>query len=65
MSNSGENVTAKLASLLEAANTADAVGDGELGRCDFLDPDGNPQCANLTQFQCGRVGGNWDPTQTC
>jgi hypothetical protein len=65
MTDPNENVAARLATLLETANTATPVGEEQLGRCDFIDPDGNPQCRNFTDFQCSEVGGNWDPNQRC
>jgi hypothetical protein len=65
MNVSKKHIATRLAKLLETANTAAAVGDDELGRCDFIDPDGNPQCRNFTEHQCSEVGGNWDASQRC
>ena len=62
---SKKHVAVRLTKLLETANTAAPVGDEELGRCEFIDPDGKPQCGNFTEHQCSEVGGNWDPNQRC
>ena len=40
-------------------------GEGELGRCNWVDIDGNQHCNDFTLFQCQQVGGDFTPGARC
>lgn len=54
--------TNRLASLLEAANEALPT---EVGKCEWVDRDGNEHCNNWTQFQCEQHAGEFSPGERC
>ena len=54
---------AALLQLLSEAN--EKIAENVTGACLYVDPAGGAHCANLTETQCQRVGGQWDPNTCC
>ena len=52
-----------LAKLLEKSNIENA--HGTVGRCDWVDIEGNNRCNNFTEFQCQQAGGTFDADSRC
>src|SRR5262245_50080202 len=57
-----ENSVTKLAKLLESG--AKRAGN-IIGKCTWIDSDGNQRCNDFSQFQCQQVNGSWDSTSRC
>ncbi len=54
--------TQRLASLLEVAN---AASPADVGKCVWVDRDGNEHCNNWTEFQCEQFAGEFSPGERC